>query len=543
MDDDDDFDGAELLAQYLSAKNRPLRMRLGFPDGPSDNVLLPQRIHGVEAICDGIELRIYCVALDARIPLETLIGLPVEVQIVTDQGNLRSLCGIVAEASKGESDGGLATYQLVMRDALAILDLSVNTRVFFNQTELDVVQTVLREMRKNNPALAATFEFEVDTALALRRDPARQQIVQCNEGTGAFLRRLLKRRGIAWFFRPGRAAPAGAPDAGEAPAAPAHTMVLFHDARRLKQSSAGRVRFHRNGATEERDTITAWSGVRSLRPGRVTRFSWDYGNPLGTGFMSASAASQADQGQKGNRLAAGLEQYLTEAPHVRDNYEDLCSLAQQNMARSDFESQCYYAEGGVRDCSAGEYIGLDGHPDLENHSEEETQFLILSQHITAQNNLPKGFDARVERLFARNRWSIDAAELPLAQRNWFDAGEMRFLTRMTCARRTIRFVPACAARADLPHPQIQSAIVVGPPGEEVHCDAQGRVKVRFGGMREQDHAHADGAGASGTDADSAWVRVASNWAGAAAGGPCFGALGLPRPGTEVLIAFLGGDPD
>ncbi|HEV7816622.1 MAG TPA: DUF2345 domain-containing protein, partial [Janthinobacterium sp.] len=37
-------------------------------------------------------------------------------------------------------------------------------------------------------------------------------------------------------------------------------------------------------------------------------------------------------------------------------------------------------------------------------------------------------------------------------------------------------------------------------------------------------------------------RVASNWAGAA-GGPCFGALGLPRPGTEVLLAFLGGDPD
>ena len=542
VDYDDDFDTANSLAQYLTAKNRPLRLRLGFADGVSDNVLLPQRINGVEAVCDGIELRIYCVALDANIPLKTLIGLPAEVQIVTDQGELRSICGIVAEASQGESDGGLATYQLVLRDALAILDLSVNTRVFFKQSELEVVQTVLREARRNNPTLAAAFDVEVETALGLRQEPARQQIIQCNEGTGAFLRRLLKRRGIAWFFRAARAA-SGGRDGGEAAAAtPKHTMVLFHDAKRLKQSPAGRVRFHRNSATEERDTITAWSGVRTLRPGRVTRFSWDYGNPRGTGFMSASVASEADQGAKGNKLASGLDQYLVEPPHVRDNYEDLFALAQQGMARSDFEAKCYHAEGGVRDCGAGEYIGLDDHPDLAGHPEEERNFVILARHITAQNNLPKGFDARVDRLFARNRWSLDSAELPLAGRNWFDSGELRFLARLTCVRRDIRFVPAYDPRVDLPQPHMQSAVVVGPTGEQVHCDAQGRVKVRFGAMREQDHAHAEGAGASDTDRDSAWVRVASNWAGDG-NGRHFGALALPRPGTEVLLAFLGGDPD
>ncbi|SFM16953.1 contractile injection system protein, VgrG/Pvc8 family, partial [Rugamonas rubra] len=113
MDYDDDFEGADLIGKYLSAKNRPLRMNLNFPDGVASDVLLPQRIDGVEAVCDGIELRIYCLALDAGIPLKTLVGLPVEVQLVTDQGNLRSICGIVAEASQGESDGGLASYQLV----------------------------------------------------------------------------------------------------------------------------------------------------------------------------------------------------------------------------------------------------------------------------------------------------------------------------------------------------------------------------------------------------------------------------------------------
>lgn len=541
MDHDDDFDGAELIGKYLTAKNRPIRMQLAFADGVSSDVLLPQRIDGVEAICDGIEMRIYCVALDALLPLKKVIGVAVELQLVTDQGQLRSMCGIVSEASQGESDGGLATYQLVMRDALAILDLGVNTRVFLNKTELEVVQIVLGEARRDNPALAAAFEFEIDTALGMRNDPPRQQIIQYNEGNGAFVRRLLKRRGISWFFRPGRAAASRA-QANDAAAAPVHTMVVFHDAKRLRQSSAGAIRFHRNSATEERDTITAWSGVRTLRPGRVTRHSWDYANPRGTDFMSASVDSDADQGAKGNKLTANLDHYLTEAPHVRDSYDDLDALARQAMARSDFEAKCYHAESAVRDCAAGEYFSLDGHPDIDSHPEAERQFVILSQHITAQNNLPKGFDARVDRLFARNRWQLDAANLPLAGRNWFDSGGLRFLARMTCVRRDIAFVPACDPRGTLPPAHMQSAIVVGPPGAQVHCDAQGRVKVRFAGMRAPDHAHAEGAGASGSNRDSAWVRVAGGWAGTGSGNH-FGTLMLPRPGTEVLLAFLGGDPD
>jgi type VI secretion system secreted protein VgrG len=541
MDYDSDFDGAEQLGRILTASNRPLRMHLGLPAGVASDVLMPQRIEGVEAICDGIEMRIYCLSLDAQLPLKTLIGLPVEVQVVTDQGQLRSICGIAAEVSQGESDGGLATYQLVMRDALAILDLDVGTRVFLDQTELDVVKTVLSEARRANPGLAATFEFEVETALGLRDYPVRSQIAQHNEGTGAFVRRLLRRRGISWFFRPGRADDARNDD-GSPPTMPAHTMVLFQDAKRLKQSSAGTIRFHRDSATEERDSITAFGAVRTLRPGRVSRHSWDYANPRGTDFMSVSVTSALEQGVKGSKLAATLDQYLAEAPHVRDTFDDLDALARQALARSDFEAKCFHAEGGVRDCTAGEYFILADHPEIDTHPDSERQFVVLASHITAQNNLPKGFDARVERLFARNRWGIEATGLPLAAENWFDSSQFRFLCRLTCVRRNVAFVPAWDARVDVPHAQLQSAVVVGAPGEAVHCDARGRVKVRFTAMRDEDHAHAEGAGASGSDRDSAWVRVASSWAGTG-NGMHFGTLALPRPGTEVLIGFLGGDPD
>ncbi|MFJ2282415.1 type VI secretion system tip protein VgrG [Pseudomonas sp. NPDC087803] len=74
----------------------------------------------------------------------------------------------------------------------------------------------------------------------------------------------------------------------------------------------------------------------------------------------------------------------------------------------------------------------------------------------------------------------------------------------------------------------QTAVVTGPVGEEIHCDAFGRVKVQFYWDREGQH----------DDHSSCWLRLASNWAGSA-----HGSVTLPRVGMEVLVSFLEGDPD
>lgn len=525
----DDHTSIAPLLQQLNTSHRPLRLRLSLPDGIRDDVLLPHQVNGIAAICEGIDMRIYCVALDACIPLKTFIGVPAELQIVTDQGNLRSICGIVTEASQGESDGGLATYQLVIRDALAILDLDLNTRVFVNTTELEAVQTVLREARNRIAGLAIAFDMEVDQVLAIQEHPRRAQIIQHNESTAAFVRRLLKRRGISWYFRAGLSR--ANPDRERKQAFQlAHTIVLFHDTRLLGASPAGEVRFHRDSATEERDTVTAWSGARTLRPGQSSRFSWDYRNPSSPGFRQECARTATDQGKSGNSLAAGLEHYLVEGPHIGDNARDFQSLTLLRQARADFESKCFHAEGGLRDIGPGEYFRLDGHPELDLHPENERQFVVIAQHISARNNLPKELDARVDRLFAMSRWNIDILPFAAAMHG-NELGESRFFTRLTCIRRGVRFVPAYDPRTDLPHPQMQSAIVAGPSGEEVCCDELGRVKVHFTGTMARDE-----------NAKSAWVRVASSWAGNI-GNPGHGLLSLPRAGTEVLLAFLGGDPD
>jgi len=518
--------------QSLSTAHRALRLRLAHSEGLRDDILLPQRISGSEAICGGLAYRVSCVAGDATLPLKELIALPAELQIVTDRGQLRSICGIVTEARSGDSDGALATYQLVLRDALSVMEKRVNSRIFRYQNELDIVQLLFDEWRHANAVLAGAFEYELDPLFDMRQYPPREQTMQYNESDAAFVRRLLRRRGISWTIRAGRSRSSAVDPLHDR--TPAHTLVLFADARHLPQNAAGTVRYHRAGATEQRDTITSWSAARTLQAGSATRHSWDYKHPGAAQFMSTTARASLDQGSHGNGLAASLDDYLIDTPHAGNDLDDHWRLGQLRMQRHEFEAKCFHGEGGVRDFCAGQYFTLQDHPEIDTHPEGEREFIITELELSARNNLPVDLAARVDRLLAQNGWSAIPAGVhdPAAQ------------VRFTAVRRGVTVVPAYDPRVDLPHPQLQSALVVGPEGEEVHCDRLGRVKIRFPGMRPADHAHAHGAGASGGACDSAWVRVASNWAGDGPGSQQqFGSLTLPRVGTEVLVAFLGGDPD
>jgi type VI secretion system secreted protein VgrG len=535
VESDNEFFSFMGLVKELVTSNRPLRLRLDLPGGLNDDMLLPQRVFGSETLCGGIEYRILCVSSNASLPLKEMIAVPAALEFVTDRGDLRSVCGVVTEASSGDSDGGLASYQLVLRDALSILEKRINTRVFRNMDEVEIVQRILNEWRQKSSILGTCFKHEVDEAFSQREYPKREFTMQHNESDAGFIRRMLKRRGIGWYVR--------AEGGGEAPM---HTLVLFNNADSLRQNAAGIIRYHRDSATEERDTITSWSAVRTLQPGVVTRHSWDYRNSQGRDFMMAEASSGVDQGVSGNELAASLDDYQILMPHAGDDNEDLCRLGQLRMNRHDYESKCFHGEGSVRDLCAGEYFTLAEHPEVDGHPPEERDFVVTALQVTAQNNLPKALAARVERLFARSRWMQGAQELQM-QKDVNDkvaSGPLRTHIQFTAVRRGVTIVPAYDFRTDLPQALMQSAIVVGPEGEEVHCDQMGRVKIRFPGTRAVDHEEAANAGASNTETDSAWVRVASNWAGNGPGslGQC-GIIGLPRIGTEVLINFLGGDPD
>lgn len=74
----------------------------------------------------------------------------------------------------------------------------------------------------------------------------------------------------------------------------------------------------------------------------------------------------------------------------------------------------------------------------------------------------------------------------------------------------------------------QTALVVGPAGEDIWPDEYGRVKVQFYWDRE----------GRKDENSSCWIRVSTPWAGTN-----WGAVHIPRIGHEVVVSFLDGDPD
>ena len=506
----------------LSEANRPIRLRLSNENGIVDDLLLVKQVSGVETICGGIEYSLLCVSTKAGMQLKQFMANPVELQFVTDSGGLRSVCGIVGGVVEGHGDGGLATYQLIVRDAFSLFEKTCNTRIFRNASEVDITNIILREWREANPVAARAFKFDLGR---LKSYPTREFTMQYNESSAAFLRRLWKRRGIAWFVQPGASSDRGSDDT------PAHTLVLFDDAMSLKENAAGAVRYHRDAGTEKRDTITSWQAVRTLTAGKVTRRSWDYAQAWSMGSQDSSVN---DQGTLGNQFAASLDDYLIDVPHAGDDSSDYNSLGYLRMQRHEYESKFFQGEGSDRNMCCGQWNGVTGHPEIDSHPAEEREFVITELRIEAENNLPKTLDDRVRRLFALNHWSGDSDGLEQASA---ERG-VRYTNRFTCVRRGVPIVPAYDPRVDLPRTEAQTVTVVGPVDEEIHCDEFGRVKVRFPGCRVHDHEHAQGAGASDSDRDSPWLRLSGSWAGAQ-----YGAISLPRAGDEVVVIFLGGDPD
>jgi type VI secretion system secreted protein VgrG len=107
------------------------------------------------------------------------------------------------------------------------------------------------------------------------------------------------------------------------------------------------------------------------------------------------------------------------------------------------------------------------------------------------------------------------------------AGQATYGNTFRCMPASATFRPARLT----PRPVVQgpqTAVVVGPKGEEIYTDKYGRVKVQFFWDRE----------GKKDENSSCWIRVAEHWAG-----KNWGMVFNPRIGQEVIVDFLEGDPD
>ena len=105
-----------------------------------------------------------------------------------------------------------------------------------------------------------------------------------------------------------------------------------------------------------------------------------------------------------------------------------------------------------------------------------------------------------------------------------------YRNNFTCIPAAVTFRPARITRKPAIH-GAQTAVVIGPPGSEIHTDEYGRVQVQFFWDRY-------GSRLQGQQEEPCWLRV-----GQIVAGKNWGAMFIPRVGQEVIVTFLEGDPD
>lgn len=154
------------------------------------------------------------------------------------------------------------------------------------------------------------------------------------------------------------------------------------------------------------------------------------------------------------------------------------------------------------------------------HGESDARALSAGYWFTFSNHPESG---------ENGKWVTTSVYHEASQRG-FASGkehEHKYSNTFTAIRKGVPFRPPRVT----PKPFVQgpqTAIVVGPSGEEIYTDTYGRIKVQF---------HWDRLGTFNNDS-SCWIRVSHSMAGAR-----WGEMSIPRIGQEVVVSFLEGDPD
>ncbi len=293
----------------------------------------------------------------------------------------------------------------------------------------------------------------------------REYCVQYRETDLEFVSRLMEEEGIFFFFEHSSSG---------------HKMVLADDASVISPCAQDRARFSGTpGGWLEEDVITGLEQVHVVHPTKVTLNDYD---PLQPALNLQSSAVEKPEDE--------IYDYPGKFTKTKDGerysalrLEELSTLEEVLKGSSD----CRAFESG-RQFALVDYYRQDANDD----------YLLLSvEHAAKGGGYRSG------------------------------PGEAHYSNQFECIPAKVPYRPSRRIGKQFIRGS-QTAVVVGPGGEEIYTDKHGRVKVQF---------HWDRKG--GKDENSScWIRVSQPWAG-----KNWGAVAIPRLGQEVIVDFLEGDPD
>jgi len=171
-----------------------------------------------------------------------------------------------------------------------------------------------------------------------------------------------------------------------------------------------------------------------------------------------------------------------------------------------------------------EAIEAEGERTVAIRAEEEGAQALQIEGVSDLGQLMSGF-----RIALSGEPRFDGAYLVKGVTHKYNvppSGRATYTNTFSCLPAALAFRPE--RTTPKPRAGIQSAIVTGPSGSEIHTDALGRIKVRFPWDHEGTH----------DEKSSCWIRVGSLHAGQEGG-----FAPVPEVGDEVLVAFEHGDPD
>lgn len=448
-------------------------LRLTFPhaDGPTA-VLLANRLEGQESLSRDFEFRVEVLADDARIPLKQVQGKMVTIELVRGDGSLRYFNGYVFEFGLKTTDGSVAFYSMVLRPWLAYLKLRKDNYLFHGASLREQTKSIFDDYGS---------DFEWDCRLR-GADMPMTMACQFDESDHNYLHRRWE--GAGWYYWYEHT-PTG------------HKLVLSDDSSQADPIDGlnPEVRFQSHGGALEEDGIEQWSPIRQIVAGEVALSSFDFKCP------EPATTTLPTSSQQGAVLSVESHEYA--GAHAFRNRADGEDLARLRMEEIEASGKCFEGQGTNR-------FGLPG------------RWFRLTDHFASAGTYDNAGAARDEFL-------VVGIEHQISNNYLQSDSPAEYSNRFTCIRKNIPWRPARgfnskASRILAP----QTAIVVGPEGQDVHTDGYGRIRVQF---------HWDRVGAR-DEQSSAWVRVSSAWAGAE-----LGMSAIPRRGQEVIVSWLDGNPD
>jgi len=437
---------------------------VGTPLG--EDVLLMRSFTFTERLGRPFEMVLDMLSTKSNIDFSDIVGQNVTVRIEKPADNKpRYFNGIVRQFSQVGASGRLTNYKAVVVPWLWLLTRTSDCRIFQEMTVPDIVKKVFKDH--------GFTDFDERISGSHR---TWEYCVQYRETDFNFVSRLMEQEGIYYYFTH---------ENGK------HKMVLA-DSKSAHEPFGGYEEIIYRPPTSEfrqKEVITELTVSQEVQPGTYAHTDFDFKAPA----KDLLAKSQVTR----TNAAADFEIY--DYPGEYDQAGDGNNYAKSRIEELQSDFEVVHGSGDVRGVATGCKFTLKDHPT----SSFNRDYLIVETNIEASTDEYDSAAPGTVRKGVSFKSSLVAID---------------YATQFRAARRT-------------PLPQIrgpQTAMVVGPSGEEIYTDQYGRVKVQFHWDR---YSKAD-------ENSSCWIRVSQDWAGKK-----WGSMFIPRIGQEVIVEFLEGDPD